>query len=65
MTEKGPEDKDLSFIRDLLHKAADVRDPKEMWFVVRDALNLLTMIVCFRPMTPAEVAVATHETLPG
>ena len=52
---------DLEFVREQLRKAAEVKDPREMWYAVRDILNLLTMIV-----VPAEeISVVSSETLPG
>ena len=43
------EDKDLILVRSSLRQAADIRDPREMWYAVRDILNLLTMIVVKDP----------------
>jgi len=39
------DEKDLDEVRAALRKAAQIEDPREMWFLVRDALNLLTLIV--------------------
>ena len=32
-------------VRELLRKAADIRDPRDMWYTVRDIFNLLTLLV--------------------
>jgi len=37
--------KDLEQVRAALRKAAEIEDPKKMWFLVRDAFGLLTLIV--------------------
>ena len=56
-----PDKKDLADIRLALRKAADIKDPRDMWYTVRDILNLLTMLV-----VPAEkIHMVTAETLPG
>jgi len=39
------DEKDLEEVRSALRKAAEVKDPRAMWYLVRDTLNLLTMIV--------------------
>lgn len=33
----------LEEIRKFIRKAADVKDPREMWYTLRDVLNLLTL----------------------
>jgi hypothetical protein len=39
------EDKGLDEVRDLLRKAAEIQDARELWYMVRDILNLLTMMI--------------------
>jgi len=51
------QEKDLNFVRRQLRKAARIQDPKDMWFAVRDILNLLTIM-----LNPA-AAVLTGEDL--
>jgi len=49
---KGAEDlyreareKELEVVRQGLRKAAEIRDPKQMWNAVQEVQNLLTMIL--------------------
>ena len=42
-------DKDLEFVREKLREASEVKDPRDMWYVVRDLFNLLTTIVVNKP----------------
>lgn len=37
--------KDIEEIRTWLRKAAEIKDPREMWYAVRDILNALTLII--------------------
>ena len=39
-------------IREFLKKAATIKDPREMWYMVQDILNLLTMIIVPEPDVP-------------
>jgi len=59
--------KDLAFIRTSLVKAGEVQDPRELWYVVKELLDLLTMIIVpdfprvqvgssFRPTTAPTIA---------
>ena len=45
-------------IREFLKKAATIKDPREMWYAVRDILNLLTMMIVPEPdvITPEKLA---------
>ena len=43
------QDQELETVRDSLRKAADIKDPREMWFTVRDILNLLTLLIVPAP----------------
>lgn len=46
MAQKGvEEEEDLIAVREGLVKASEIRDPWTMWFLVRDVLSLLTMIL--------------------
>jgi len=42
--------KDMEYIRETLRKAADIQSPRDMWYVLHDLLNLLTMIVAPFPI---------------
>ena len=42
-TPKQLQVKDLEEIRSFIRKAVEVKDPREMWFALRDCLNLLAM----------------------
>ena len=42
---KELQEKEVELIRDSLRKAADIKDLREMWFTVRDILNLLALIL--------------------
>lgn len=42
---KELEEKKFDEVRDMLRKAADVEDPRDMWLLVRDILNLLTLLI--------------------
>ena len=44
-TPKQLQAKDLEEIREFIRKAAEVKDPREMWFTLRDCLNLLAMLL--------------------
>jgi len=44
--------KDLEDVRVALRKCAEAKDPREMWFLLRDTLNLLTMIIVPEPPVP-------------
>lgn len=46
---KELQDNKLEEIRDYLRKAADIKDPREMWFAVRDILNLLALLIVPEP----------------
>ena len=46
---KKLQDDKLEEIREFLHKAADIKDPREMWYTVRDILNLLTLLIVPAP----------------
>jgi len=37
--------KDLEEVRKALRKAANVEDPRDMWILVKESLDLLTLIV--------------------
>lgn len=57
---KGAEDlyreareKELEVVREGLRKAAEIKDPRQMWYAVQEIQNLLTLIV----WPEAEVAV--------
>lgn len=39
------EEKKIEEVRELLHEAADIEDPRDMWYAVRDILNLLTLLI--------------------
>ena len=41
--------KDLEQVREWLRQAAEIEDPRAMWYAVRDVMNLLTMIVVPNP----------------
>ena len=41
--------KDLEDIRKWLRQAAEIQDPREMWYALRDILNALTLIVVPNP----------------
>lgn len=55
------QEKDLEFVREQLRKAADVKDPRDMWFVVRDILGLLTLMI----VPASEGSVALDSSLDG
>ena len=46
---KELQDQQLETVRDSLRKAAEIKDPREMWFTVRDILNLLTLLIVPEP----------------
>ena len=52
--------KAIDDVRDKLRKAAELEDPRDMWYLVRDILNLLTLLI-----TPGPVTVDKPETLQG
>ena len=54
-------EKDLDEIRELLRQAADIKDPRDMWFTVRDILNLLTLLI----VPAGQVVVVTDDMVPG
>lgn len=54
-------EKDLAEIRELLRKAAEIKDPRDLWFMVRDILNLLTLLI----VPAGEVEVITPDMVPG
>lgn len=39
----------LEDIRGFIRKAAEIKDPREMWFALRDVLNLLAMLLVPEP----------------
>jgi len=58
---KDLEAQELERVREMLKKAAEIKDPRQMWFMVRDILNLLTLII-----VPAEqVQIITPEMVMG
>ena len=46
---KELQDQQLETVRDSLRKAADIQDPREMWFFLRDIMNLLTLLIVPEP----------------
>jgi len=58
-TVEDPQAKTLDEVRGYLRQAADIKDPRQMWYAVRDILNLLTLMIVPEPMA------ITPETLPG
>lgn len=53
------EEKKIMEVRELLRQAADVKDPRDMWFCVRDIFNLLTLLI----VPPEKIEVVTPESL--
>ena len=53
--------KKIEEVRELLRKAADIKDPRDMWYTVRDILNLLTLLI----VPPGQVEVITGDMVPG
>jgi len=47
----GSDVEDLETVRRGLRLAANVKDPREMWYVVRELFNLLTLIVTGEALT--------------
>jgi len=65
---KGAEDlyreaaeKELEVVREGLRKAAEIKDPRQMWQAVQEVQNLLTMIV----WPNAEVGVLRTRSVEG
>lgn len=56
-------DEDLQAARKALLKAAELKDVTQMWYLVRDVLNLLTMILNPEPviLTDESVEALTRE----
>ena len=46
---KELQDQQLETVRDSLRKAAEIKDPREMWYAVRDILNLLALLIVPEP----------------
>lgn len=65
MPEKDPEDKDLAWVREQLRKAADIKDPRDMWYALRDILNLLTTMIVAAPVVITEETLARAEAMQG
>lgn len=49
---KELEEDQLRHVRESLVKASEVKDPTDMWYLIRDILNLLTLILY--PEVPKE-----------
>ena len=47
--QKQLQPKDLEEIRGFIRKAAEVKDPRELWFTLRDIMNLLTLLIVPEP----------------
>ena len=58
VTAQQMEEEELLVVRESLRKAAEIKNPRYMWFAVRDALNLLTLIIepIPRVIRPEDVA---------
>ena len=46
---KDLRDQQLETVRSSLRKAADIQDLREMWFFLRDIMNLLTLLIVPEP----------------
>ena len=46
---KELQDQQVETVRDSLRKAAEIEDLREMWYAIRDILNLLTLIIVPAP----------------
>ena len=57
---KELEEKKFDDVRELLRKAAELEDPRDMWLLVKDIYTLLTMLLTLGP-----VSVDKPETLQG
>ena len=52
-------------MRQSLKKAAEIREVRDMWYAVRDILNLLTMIIVPEPDVITPETVAGPDSGPG
>jgi len=59
------QEKDLNFVRRQLRKAAKIQDPRDMWYAVRDILNLLTIMLNPAATVLAGEELARAETMQG
>ena len=46
---KELQDQQVETVRESLRKAAEIEDLREMWYAIRDILNLLTLIIVPAP----------------
>jgi len=39
------ENQQIEYVREQLKKAAEIKNPKDMWYAVKDILDLLTLLI--------------------
>jgi len=64
-TAKEIQDKKIEDVRAALRKAAEIKNPEDMWYVVRDILNLLTLLIVPAPQVVTSEDLARAEAMQG